>query len=213
MPFCLTHAAFITSHWGKNRVTLQFLHAFRVRVCPAVSLASSHQLVKKEENVYPKNMASYYDEHNCPELAAGEEPDHWLHLARLLLDSGLAVDLEMEFSRIFGDDEMPGAGKSFIDSLPEAADLKDDQCAICLSNMIVGKDSSGEKKGSIKQLPCSHTFHKDCIIPWITRVASCPLCKYELPTDDDRFEEYKKQKKRAKERDAMLEELHGSMFG
>ena len=155
-------------------------------------------------------MSSYYDEHNCPELGPGEEPDHQLHLARLLLDSGLAADLEMEFTRIFGDDEMPGASRQFIDSLPDAgiADLKDDKCAICLSRMHVR-----DEERSVKILPCSHTFHADCIKPWITRVATCPLCKQDLPTDDERYEEYKKQRKRTKERDDMLEELHSSMFG
>lgn len=154
-------------------------------------------------------MSSYYDEHNCPELGPGEEPDHWLHLARLLLDSGLAVDLEMEFGRIFGDEQVPGASSEFIESLPEAAigDVKDEQCAICLSSIRVG----GEKR--ICVLPCKHTFHADCIKPWIRRVANCPLCKHELPTGDERYEEYKRQKMRTKERDAMLQELHSTMFG
>lgn len=153
-------------------------------------------------------MASYFDDHDCQELHDGEAPDHWLHLARLLLDSGLAVDLEMEFTRIFGDDQRPGASKSFIDSLPNAEYLRDSKCAICLSEMEIGS-----KERPVKVLPCRHTFHARCIIPWIDKVASCPLCKHELPTDDERYEEYKKQKKRAKEREAMLEELHNSMFG
>ena len=34
-------------------------------------------------------MASYFDEHNCEELANGQTPNHVLHFARLLIDSGL----------------------------------------------------------------------------------------------------------------------------
>lgn len=164
-------------------------------------------------------MASYYDEHNSPELAVGESPDPWLHLARLLLDSGVAVDLEMEFTRIFGEEELPGASPAFISALPDASasDVKDDECTICLSSMVVGEgcgsDEQEGKKKKVKKLPCRHTFHGDCITPWITRVASCPLCKQDLPTDDSRYEEYKRQKGRQKERDAMLEDLHSSMFG
>ena len=34
-------------------------------------------------------MATYFDEHNCQELAEGETPDHLLHFARLLMDAGV----------------------------------------------------------------------------------------------------------------------------
>ena len=33
-------------------------------------------------------MASYYDEHNCEPLAPGQAPDHLMHIARLLIDTG-----------------------------------------------------------------------------------------------------------------------------
>lgn len=41
---------------------------------------------------------------------------------------------------------------------------------------------------------------------------SCPLCRHELPTDDERYELYRKEKIRAKEREKDLETLHNSMF-
>ena len=31
------------------------------------------------------------------------------------------------------------------------------------------------------QLPCSHTFLEDAIIPWLQRAHTCPVCRYELP--------------------------------
>ena len=42
-------------------------------------------------------MASYFDEHNCEPLESGEQPNHVLHLARLLLDSGVGAEFELEF--------------------------------------------------------------------------------------------------------------------
>ena len=156
-------------------------------------------------------MASYFDEHDCAELGPGQEPDHWLHLARLLLDSGLAVDLDMEFARLFGadDGQMPPTSQRFMDDLPilPLDQLTgQDRCAICLAPVDDGVKT-------VTRLPCRHSFHKECILPWIKRVSSCPLCKHELPTDDERYEEFKRQRKRKQERDAALQDLHDSMFG
>jgi hypothetical protein len=33
-------------------------------------------------------MASYFDEHDCQPLGQGEAPDHLMHFARLLIDTG-----------------------------------------------------------------------------------------------------------------------------
>lgn len=149
-------------------------------------------------------MSSYYEEHDCAPLAEGEEPNHFLHLARLLLDSGLGVDWQIEFERLFGDERKPPAAKQVIATLPETNDfVENETCSICLKVFV---------KNETVTLPCKHCFHRVCIVPWLQTTNSCPVCRQELPTDDEDYEEYKKQKERLKQRENLLEELHNSMF-
>jgi hypothetical protein len=46
----------------------------------------------------------------------------------------------------------------------------DEECPICLSNFVPGN--------VVYVLPCSHFYHKPCIVPWVLhRNGNCPLCK------------------------------------
>nr|GMC69990.1 probable E3 ubiquitin-protein ligase RHY1A [Ipomoea batatas] len=45
-------------------------------------------------------------------------------------------------------------------------------CSICLEEF-----STGVK---ITPLPCSHTFHHNCIASWLQKHASCPLCRFDI---------------------------------
>ncbi|KDP37541.1 hypothetical protein JCGZ_05980 [Jatropha curcas] len=80
----------------------------------------------------------------------------------------------------------PPASKSAIDALPtvniteEMLNSELNQCAVC-------KDEF-EKGAEAKQMPCKHVYHNDCIVPWLELHNSCPVCRYELPTDDSDYE-------------------------
>ena len=62
----------------------------------------------------------------------------------------------------------------------------ENSCAVCKDEFNIGEECLS--------MPCNHNFHKDCIIPWLNERNSCPICRYELPTDDKDFEEMKKRK-------------------
>lgn len=56
-------------------------------------------------------------------------------------------------------------------------------CAVCKDEIGVGLMA--------KQLPCSHRYHGDCILPWLGIRNTCPVCRHELLTDDSEYERRK----------------------
>ncbi|CAH2053820.1 unnamed protein product [Thlaspi arvense] len=51
------------------------------------------------------------------------------------------------------------------------------QCTVCLDDFEIGVEA--------KEMPCTHKFHSDCLLPWLELHSSCPVCRYLLPTRDD----------------------------
>jgi len=75
-----------------------------------------------------------------------------------------------------GDKPVP-APDDMIESLPRGrvntdSNLLQQDCAIC-------KDSFELKQETLR-LPCNHTFHDECILPWIKQSGTCPVCRFEL---------------------------------
>ena len=62
-------------------------------------------------------MTSYFEEHDCEPLREGQGPDQFLHLARLLIDSGAWS--QTEFSALFQDRTPPPTSKKFLDNLKD----------------------------------------------------------------------------------------------
>ncbi|URD89623.1 zinc finger family protein [Musa troglodytarum] len=59
----------------------------------------------------------------------------------------------------------PGTDKERIVSAEDAV------CCICLAKYVDNEE--------LRELPCSHFFHKDCVDKWLKINALCPLCKSE----------------------------------
>ncbi|CAN4103201.1 unnamed protein product [Withania somnifera] len=46
------------------------------------------------------------------------------------------------------------------------------RCSICLEDFV--------PKEMVTVTPCSHMFHDDCIVPWVTSHGSCPVCRFAI---------------------------------
>merc|ERR1719410_3246811 len=67
------------------------------------------------------------------------------------------------------------------DNKENESDCKNKECAICKEPFVSGD--------LLKELPCKHRYHKDCIMPWLTKRNTCPVCRYRLPTDNAFYEQ------------------------
>jgi len=46
-------------------------------------------------------------------------------------------------------------------------------CAVCRDGYSIGD--------RMRRLPCNHSFHEDCIMPWLQQNNTCPTCRCKMP--------------------------------
>lgn len=123
-----------------------------------------------------------------PPDAAEDQYDHY--------DESNYTEYEMFFGQ-FGDSDAapaasygrPPASKIALANLSTVVVTVEDGlnnnvvCAVCKDEVVVGELAT--------RLPCSHGYHGECILPWLDIRNTCPVCRYELPTDDVDYERRK----------------------
>ncbi|KAF4394748.1 hypothetical protein F8388_015654 [Cannabis sativa] len=61
-------------------------------------------------------------------------------------------------------------------NIKEGDDLiTNNNCTICQENLLF-------EDWKIVEMPCSHLYHKNCIVSWLKINHLCPLCRYSMPT-------------------------------
>eukprot|EP01061_Rhynchopus_euleeides_P012048 TRINITY_DN2164_c0_g1_i1.p1 TRINITY_DN2164_c0_g1~~TRINITY_DN2164_c0_g1_i1.p1 ORF type:complete len:275 (+),score=57.27 TRINITY_DN2164_c0_g1_i1:276-1100(+) len=80
----------------------------------------------------------------------------------------------------------PPAASAAVQSLPAFqadsafCEREEDPCIICQEEYAVDDNC--------QTMPCSHTFHRDCLGQWLKTSNVCPVCRHELPTDDAEYD-------------------------
>lgn len=49
-------------------------------------------------------------------------------------------------------------------------------CCICITDVALGE--------STVMLPCGHLFHDACVVEWLKKNNTCPVCRFELPAEN-----------------------------
>uniref|UniRef100_A0A8C5WR61 E3 ubiquitin-protein ligase RNF181 n=1 Tax=Laticauda laticaudata TaxID=8630 RepID=A0A8C5WR61_LATLA len=157
-------------------------------------------------------MASYFDEHDCEPGAPTGAPlpprRALLELARSLFH-GLEIDVGALQGGDWDQRLPPPAARRAVEGLPEVRvgapqAAKGLRCPVCLLEFEAGE--------AARRMPCQHLFHAGCLLPWLGKTNSCPLCRHELPTDHPDYEEYKQEKVRKEQQAHRLACLHGAMY-
>ncbi|MED6157893.1 hypothetical protein PIB30_027693 [Stylosanthes scabra] len=71
----------------------------------------------------------------------------------------------------------PPTKKAAIEALPSVIINEEIlQCMVCLEDIEIGNEA--------KEMPCHHKFHSECIMAWLKPHSSCPVCRFQMPSED-----------------------------
>lgn len=96
-----------------------------------------------------------------------------------------SLDIESLLREIPSKEGPLPATKASIESLPRVQILEPGlECAICLSEYEVNVEAE-----EVKEMPCRHKFHPDCIDKWLGIHGTCPICRFSMPLDEKKESE------------------------
>lgn len=91
---------------------------------------------------------------------------------------GPGLDVLLEQLTQNGTHGPPPASQSSIDAMPTIKINQrhlhgDSHCPVCKEVFEIGSE--------VREMPCKHLYHSECIVPWLEQHNSCPVCRYEMP--------------------------------
>mmetsp|Transcript_79364 Transcript_79364/g.144967 ORF Transcript_79364/g.144967 Transcript_79364/m.144967 type:complete len:284 (-) Transcript_79364:74-925(-) len=80
------------------------------------------------------------------------------------------------------DEGRPGMSAAARHELRLVTVVSEDVCPICQEALPIGCKA--------KAMPCGHIYHDDCLMSWVAKNNSCPMCRYdELPSEKRHFDD------------------------
>lgn len=129
---------------------------------------------RDSERVILINVQGSYDSNNNPpNQTFGSLGDYFVGPGLDLLLQHLAENDPNRYGT-------PPAQKEAVEAMPTVKIDKTLQCSVCLEDFEIGAEA--------KEMPCKHKFHSGCIMPWLELHSSCPVCRYQLPSDESKLE-------------------------
>ncbi|EEQ98503.1 RING finger protein, putative [Perkinsus marinus ATCC 50983] len=141
-----------------------------------------------------KSIPRLTDDNKCPECnggfveAARIPADDLIHTLMMLAGAERSQTEESSnaMNRRQQDEANPCTCKAFIERLPVApkrvkTEMKADdliessvaECSICTMEF----EKEDAEDSNCTSLPCEHFFHRDCLVPWVEKSDSCPVCR------------------------------------
>nr|ABD96901.1 hypothetical protein [Tarenaya spinosa] len=144
------------------------------------------------------NVVNYIEQAEGISLTADDvDANYYLYLANIDEYDENHGDHDAIFRQMFDNETgiggNPPAAKRVVKDLPlveftvEKLGKGEVVCSVCKDKIAI------EEK--VRRLPCRHYYHGDCILPWLGIRNTCPVCRYELPTDDPDHERTRRQQR------------------
>ncbi|PON59158.1 43kDa postsynaptic protein [Trema orientale] len=120
-------------------------------------------------------MIDLYDDDAEEEEEEEEYADQSL-IIRTVPATKLSIEALKELNHYNGGDEI------IISWDTTSEQQQQQQCSVCMEKLWF-EDQCCEDDRKVVQMPCSHVYHKDCIVRWLETSHLCPLCRYAMPTE------------------------------
>ncbi|CAL9177300.1 unnamed protein product [Musa hybrid cultivar] len=91
---------------------------------------------------------------------------------------GLALDLVLQRPEETDPNRhgTPPAQKAAVEAMPTVKIEESLSCLVCLEDLEISAEA--------REMPCKHKFHAGCILPWLELHSSCPICRFQMPTEE-----------------------------